>query len=57
MLALERIARQSFRNVILGLLGRYKADYYEDEVERLLQAYCKRVSLKINVFLNTFFQT
>ena len=50
MTTLERDARQSFRNVVHGFLGRNKANNYEDCVEILLQAYCKlgcRMSLKM----------
>ena len=51
MTALKRDARQSFRNVVHGFLGRNKADNYEDLVETLLQTYCKlgsRMSRKLH---------
>ena len=51
MTALERNAWQSFCNVVRGLLGRNKADRYEDFVETLLQTYSNlgsRRSLKMH---------
>ena len=58
MTALERDAWQSFCNVVHGLLGRNKADRYEDFVETLLQIYCNLGSTEnaLPAFSLGFFQ-